>query len=72
MNLIKIVALPSGAHENRNSQWETTVPDGWAIIQKNVTIPKASRSLILKLKKLMVFKLLQRCLDMKSLSIKKK
>lgn len=39
MNLIKITALPSGAHENRNSPWETTVPDGWAIIPKNVPIP---------------------------------
>lgn len=34
MNLIKIVALLSGAHENRNSPWETTIPDGWAIIPK--------------------------------------
>ena len=41
MNLIKITALPSGAHENRNSPWETTVPEGWAIIPKNVTIPKS-------------------------------
>lgn len=41
MNLIKITALPSGAHENRNSPWETTVPDGWAIIPKNVTIPES-------------------------------
>ena len=41
MNLIKITALPSGAHENRNSPWETTVPDGWAIIPKNVPIPES-------------------------------
>ena len=41
MNLIKIDALLSGAHENRNSPWETTVPDGWAIIQKNVIIPES-------------------------------
>lgn len=41
MNLIKIVALLSGTHENRNSPWETTVPDGWAIIPKNITIPKS-------------------------------
>lgn len=41
MNLIKIDALLSGAHENRNSPWETTVPDGWAIIPKNVIIPES-------------------------------
>lgn len=41
MNLIKITALPSGAHENRNSPWETTVPEGWAIIQENMKIPES-------------------------------
>lgn len=41
MNLIKIVALLSGAHENRNSPWETTVPEGWALIPKNITIPES-------------------------------
>ena len=41
MNLIRIVALPSGAHENRNSPWETTVPEGWAVIPKNVIIPES-------------------------------
>lgn len=41
MNLIKIAAIGSGAHENRNCPWETTVPEGWAIIPKNVTIPKS-------------------------------
>lgn len=41
MNLIKIAAMDSGAHENRNSPWETTVPEGWAVIPKNVTIPES-------------------------------
>lgn len=41
MNLIKISALPSGAHENRNTPWETTVPEGWAFIPKNVIIPES-------------------------------
>lgn len=41
MNLIKNVALLSGAHENRNSPWETTVPEGWALIPKNITIPES-------------------------------
>lgn len=41
MNLIKITALPSGAHENRNCPWETTVPEDWAIIPKNVAIPES-------------------------------
>lgn len=39
MNLIKIAAMDSGAHENRNSPWETTVPEGWAVIPARVTIP---------------------------------
>lgn len=41
MNLIKIVAPPSCAHENRNNPWETTVPEGWAFIPENVIIPKS-------------------------------
>nr|DAK68515.1 MAG TPA: protein of unknown function (DUF4376) [Caudoviricetes sp.] len=41
MNLIKITALPSGAHENRNTPWETTVPEGWAIIPENMKIPES-------------------------------
>lgn len=41
MNLIKITAFPTGAHENRNSLWETTVPEGWALIPKDVTIPES-------------------------------
>lgn len=39
MNLIKLAALDSGAHENRNSPWETTVPEGWAVIPAGVAIP---------------------------------
>lgn len=39
MNLIKIAAMDSGAHENRSSPWETTVPEGWAVIPAGVTIP---------------------------------
>lgn len=41
MNLIKIAAMDSGAHENHNSPWKTTVPDGWAVIPKNVTVPES-------------------------------
>lgn len=41
MNLIKIIAFPTGAHENRNSLWETTVPEGWALIPKDITIPES-------------------------------
>lgn len=41
MNLIKIAAMDSGAHENRNSPWETTAPEGWAVIPKNITIPES-------------------------------
>lgn len=39
MNLIKIAALDNGAHANRNTPWETTVPDGWACIPAGVEIP---------------------------------
>lgn len=39
MNLIKIAAMDSGAHENRNSPWETTVPEGWAVIPAGVALP---------------------------------
>ena len=39
MNLIKIAAADSGAHENRNSPLETTVPEGWAVIPAEVAIP---------------------------------
>lgn len=41
MNLVKTAALDSGAHENRNYPWETTVPDGWAVIPKNIMIPES-------------------------------
>lgn len=41
MNLIKITALLNGAHENRNTPWETTVPDGWAVIPENMKIPES-------------------------------
>lgn len=39
MNLIKLEPLVNGAHENRNSPWETVVPEGWAIIPSDVPIP---------------------------------
>jgi hypothetical protein len=39
MNLIKIAAMDNGAHENRNSPGEATVPEGWAVIPAGVAIP---------------------------------
>ena len=39
MNIIKIVSLDNGAHENRCSPWEAIVPDGWAYIPENVELP---------------------------------
>lgn len=39
MNLIQISALENGAHANRCTPWETSVPDGWAQIPEKMELP---------------------------------
>lgn len=41
MNLIEINALDNGAHENRSTPWETTVPEGWAVIPDGLPLPES-------------------------------
>lgn len=38
MRIIEIAALDNGAHRNQSSN-QMTVPDGWAIIPDNITVP---------------------------------
>lgn len=38
MKLIEIQALSNGAHRNQTGNF-STIPDGWAIIPGNITIP---------------------------------
>ena len=38
MNIIEIVALDNGAHRNQNGSFKT-IPDGWAVVPENISIP---------------------------------
>ena len=38
MNIIEIVALENGAHRNQ-SGGINTIPDGWAVVPENISIP---------------------------------
>ena len=40
MKLIEIQALPNGAHRNQTVSGAVAVPDGWAEIPADVTIPE--------------------------------
>lgn len=40
MRIIEIQALPNGAHRNQTVSGAVAVPDGWAIIPADMTIPK--------------------------------
>lgn len=40
MKLIEIQALPNGAHRNQTVSGAVSVPDGWAEIPADVTIPE--------------------------------
>ena len=39
MKLIEVVALSNGAHRNQMCNFEMPVPDGWAVIPEDMTIP---------------------------------
>lgn len=39
MNIVKLAALSNGAHENRNSDTITAIPDGWAMIPDDFDVP---------------------------------
>lgn len=39
MNIVKLGALNNGAHENRESENITAVPDGWAMIPEDFHVP---------------------------------
>lgn len=39
MQIIEIAALPNGAHRNQ-SWYEEIIPEGWALIPENMTIPE--------------------------------
>ena len=41
MNFIKIEPLENGAHANRMLSWETTVPEGWAVIPEGMKLPSS-------------------------------
>ena len=41
MQLIKMEPLENGAHENRSTPWETTVPEGWACIPEEMEVPES-------------------------------
>ena len=38
MNIIEIVAIENGAHRNQNGSFKT-IPDGWAVVPENISIP---------------------------------
>lgn len=39
MTIIEIQALPNGAHRNQTVSGAVTIPDGWAIVPADMTIP---------------------------------
>lgn len=40
MKLIEIKALENGAHNNQTTDFEIPVPEGWAVIPDDMTIPE--------------------------------
>lgn len=39
MKIIQITALPNGAHDNQTINGVIPVPEGWAVIPEDMTIP---------------------------------
>lgn len=39
MFIVKLTALENGAHQANNSDWITSVPDGWAMIPEDFPVP---------------------------------
>lgn len=39
MQIIKIEPCENGAHENRSTPWSAEVPDGWALVPENLSLP---------------------------------